>query len=351
MTQARSSTAFSLVLTPMQVPEAAPESELAQALGSGSAGTFSSQAFATGLSLVLRPGEPSELMVQIRSQSSVPLQLQLQVEGDFPAEWCQLRTEGTELRPGQQMEGVLYFAIAPDYLEQTYPAQHLPLQLDFRGQLTIISTNPSTGTHDVETQRFQLYLRPRSLYLNFLPDLYRDVDFIGRFLNVFEQTFEPTVNTLETLWAYLDPLTAPAALLPFLAHWVGWEFDAPIHSQRQRFLIRHALQIYRWRGTRRGLRFYLHLVTGLPLDEHLETEAAKHIGIHENFSQGFVLGTARLAEDATLGGAKPYHFMVHLRPEPDYSIDEATVRHIIEREKPAFCTYDLVIDRSRPLLT
>jgi len=347
MTQARSATAFSLVLTPMQVPEAVPVAEVAQGWGQASGEVVAP----TGVNLVLRPGEPSELMIQIRSQSSATLQLQIQVEGDFPAEWCQVRTEGTELRSGQQMEGVLYFAIAPDYLEQPHAADQLPLRLDYRGQITVISTSPTTGNHHIATQRFQLYLRPRSLYLDFLPDLYREVDFVGRFLNVFEQTFEPTVHTLDTLWAYLDPLTAPSSLLPFLAHWVGWSFDAPIHPLRQRFLIRHALQIYRWRGTRRGLRFYLHLATGLPLDEHLEAESAKHIGILETFSQGFVLGAAHIAEDTTLGGSKPYHFTVYLRPEGDYPIDEPMVRQIIEREKPAFCTYELVIDRARPLLS
>jgi phage tail-like protein len=351
MTQARSTTAFSLVLTPMQVPEAAPVSEMTQAWEQASGSSIPMGIAPTNLGLVLRPGEPSELMVQIRSQSPEPLQLQIQVEGDFPPEWCQIRTEGLELRPGQQMEGVLYFAIAPDYLEQPHSAEQLPLKLDFRGQLTVVSANPNTGTRHIETQRFHLYLRPRSLYLDFLPDLYRDVDFVGRFLKVFEQTFEPTVHTLDTLWAHLDPLTAPTALLPFLAHWVGWAFDAPIHPLRQRFLIRHAMQIYRWRGTRRGLRFYLHLATGLPLDEHLEAESAKHIGIQEPATQGFVLGAAHIAEDSTLGGGQPYHFTVTLRPDGDYPIDELMVRQIIEREKPAFCTYDLAIDRSRSLPT
>jgi phage tail-like protein len=346
MTQARSLTAFSLVLTPMQVPEAVPgESELAQGLtGSPLPGAPRP----TSPSLVLHPGEPSELMVQIRHQATDPLQLQYQVQGDFPAEWCQFRAEGVDLRPGQQIEGVLYFAIAPDYLEQPHPADQLPLRLDYRGRLTVVSTNLATGSRYLENRDFQLHLRPRSLYLDYLPDLYREIDFVGRFLKVFEQTFEPAVNTLDSLWAYLDPLTAPTAMVPFLAHWVGWACDLPLDPQRQRFLIRHALQIYRWRGTRRGLRFYLHLATGLPLDDHLEAESAKHIGIHETFSQGLVLGTTHLGEDATLGGGQPYHFNVCLRPPTHHPIDETLVHQIIIQEKPAFCTYNLLIEPPPP---
>jgi phage tail-like protein len=342
MTQTRPTYPFSLNLTPMQVPEAVPVSEMALALGGGQTGGLP----ASGVNLVLRPGEASELVVQIRSQRNSNLHIRLQVEGDFPLEWCQVRTEGEDLLPGQQMEAVLYFAVAPDYLEQTCGAAQLPLQLDYQGRLTVTSHNTSTGIRYQEICCFQVFLRPRSLYLDFLPDLYRDVDFVGRFLKIFEQAFEPTVNILDTLWAYLDPLTTPQAMLPFLAHWVGWSFHSPIPPDRQRFLVRHALQIYRWRGTRRGLRFYLHLATGLPLDDHLAQEAAKHIGIHESFSQGFIVGDACLGEDATLGGSRPYHFTVCLRLESGDMIDEDLVRRIIEQEKPAFCTYDLTIEQA-----
>ena len=342
MTQARSTTDISLVLTPMQVPEAMPSGgELAQGL----TGSRPREIRAPSLpSLVIYPGESSELVIQVQNQSRQTLQLQYQVQGDFPADWCQFRAEGSEVRPGQTLEAVLYFSLPADYLEQPYPAEQLPLRLDYRGRLTVLSLNPSTGGRTLDHRDFQVYLRPRSLYLDFLPDLYRDLDFVGRFLKVFEQTFEPAVNSLDSLWAYLDPLTAPQALLPFLTHWVGWNFDIPLEPRRQRFLIRHALQIYRWRGTRRGLRFYLHLATGLPLDDHLVSESAKHIGIHESFSQGLILGEACLGEDASLGGGQPFHFTIHLRPEPQHTIEAALVHQIIRQEKPAFCTYDLIIE-------
>lgn len=342
MTQARSTTDISLVLTPMQVPEAVPNgAELAQGL----TGRRPREIRAPSVPiLVVYPGEASELVMQVHNQSREPLQLQYQVQGDFPAEWCQFRAEGAEARPGQTLEAVLSFNLPSDYLEQAYSVDQLPLRLDYRGRLTVLSLNPGTGGRTLEHRDFQLYLRPRSLYLDFLPDLYRELDFVGRFLKVFEQTFEPAVNSLDSLWAYLDPLTAPQALLPFLTHWVGWNFDAPLDPRRQRFLIRHALQIYRWRGTRRGLRFYLHMATGLPLDDHRPSESAKHIGIHESFSQGLILGEAHLGEDTSLGGGQPFHFAVHLRPDPQHTIETALVHQIIRQEKPAFCTYDLIIE-------
>ncbi|WP_390624670.1 phage tail protein [Anthocerotibacter panamensis] len=293
-----------------------------------------------GKRLVAYPGEPSEMVLHLYNQSPTQTlhNLKIQVEGDFPAYWCRLGTEGRELLPQKQMDAVLYFQIPATFFEDD-ARSHAPLNADYTCRLTI--TYREGNDTQIICEQFPFHVRPRSLYLNYLPQLYREVDFIGRFLKVFEETFEPAVQIMDTLWAYLDPLTAPEAMLPFLAHWVAWpvEFHWPLVQQRR--LIRHALEIYRWRGTRRGLRFYLHLYTGLPLDEDLP-EAAKHISIVEPTGQGFVLAQARLGEGALLGGGRPYHFIVHLRGASQ--VDEGLVRQILDQEKPAFCTYELYID-------
>lgn len=339
---------ISLVLTPMPLGQAAPTQIVDPHQGATDVAT---QPVAKTTEVVLTPGQPSQLLIQLGNKSDSPLEVDFHLEGNFPMEWCQIGTEGSDILSGQRMEAVLYFAIAPDFFEQPLTPEQIPLKLDYSGQLTITLTHSRSGYRQVETRQFKLFIRPDSLYLNFLPAIYRQVDFIGRFLKVFEETYEPTVNTLDSLWAYLDPLTAPEALIPFLAHWVGWNFKGPLALQQQRYLIRHALQIYRWRGTRRGLRFYLHLATGLPLDEHLEEESAKHIGIHENFTEGCIMGTAHIGRDAILGGSSPLSFMICLRPYGQYPIDESLVRQIIRQEKPAYCTYDLRIERRTPQVT
>jgi hypothetical protein len=48
-----------------------------------------------------------------------------------------------------------------------------------------------------------------------------------------------------------------------------------------------------------------------------------------------------MGQDSMIGGGRPYHFIVRLRPDQPDQIDEQLVRDIIEREKPAFCTYEL----------
>ncbi len=79
------------------------------------------------------------------------------------------------------------------------------------------------------------------------------------------------------------------------------------------------------------MRLYLHLYTGLPLDENLPNEADKHISITEPFGEGFILGDAQVGE-AVLGGGQAYHFVVRLRPDSSISINEQLVRRIIDQE-------------------
>lgn len=303
-----------------------------------------------GCDVVIYPREPSEILLQLENLGDRSLDLKVQIEGNFPLEWCSIHKEPDKqgpyaFDPRAQMNVVLCFHIPEDFFEQkmAVTSDH-PLVLDFHSRIHVYYQEQGTGKQFVETGALNLYVRPRSLYLNFIPSLYREVDFIGRFLKIFEQAFEPAVQTLDVLWAYLDPMTAPSALLPFLAHWVGWPLDQRWTLARQRFLIRSAVELYRWRGTRRGLRLYLHLYTDLPLDDHIPQETDKHICIEEIHGEGFVLGNTHLGEDAMIGGGFPYHFIVRLRPQHPQKIDEYLVRQIIEQEKPAFCSYELYVE-------
>ncbi|BAY28077.1 phage tail protein [Calothrix sp. NIES-2100] len=341
MLQTRSNTPLvSIQLTPMQIPEALPVQDSAWLNLNG----IATESIAEK-SLLVNPGEPSEIVVQVKNLARRTLKLILKVEGDFPSEWCQVVTEDSEIAPGAQMDAVLYFSVPANYFEDQQalnPSSKDRLNLNFRSRIYVY-IDPETEQEKIQDEEFNLYIRPSSRYISFLPILYREVDFIGRFIKIFEEAIEPVIETFNVMWANLDSLTAPRALLPFLAHWVAWPIDPVWDINQQRHLIRRAIELYRWRGTRKGLRLYLHLYTGLPLDEHLPQEAEKHISITEPFSRGFILDSAKLGEDAVLGGGQPYHFTVRLRSHSSKSIDETLVRRIIEQEKPAFSTYELFI--------
>jgi phage tail-like protein len=338
MVQSRSSSDVKIDLIPMLIPEALPGTALAFT------GAESLDA-ATGHSLLLHPGQPSEMIVQVKNLTHSSLNLQFKVEGDFPREWCNVETEGNEVLAGEQTQAVLSFEVPATFFEDQQailPGKKDRLDLNFRCSVYLVNTG--TDQEKIEkSQEFNICIRPWSTYMQFLPLLYREVDFIGRFMNVFEQAYQPAIDSLNVMWANLDPLTAPKALLPFLAYWVGWQFDAAWELPQQRRLIRRAVELYRWRGTRKGLRLYLHLYTGLPLDEDIPNEGDKHISITEPFGKGFILNDAEVG-NAVLGGGQAYHFVVRLRAKSANSIHEGLIRRIIEQEKPAYCTYELFIE-------
>ena len=344
MVQARSTPLLKLTLTPLRIADMVPQDD------ASSPSTFgvATEPAASTNGLVVYPGEPSEMLVQVKNLAGQALALNLKVEGNFPAAWCRVGTEGRELAIDAQMDAVLLFQIPKTFFEDQqalHPQRTKHLKLKYHVLITVeAGAGKQTEIHQAE---FELYVRPRSLYLDFLPVLYREVDFMGRFLKIFEQSFEPAVQSLDVMWANLDPLTAPQALLPFLAHWVGWRIEPGWSLDQQRRLIRQAVELYRWRGTRKGLRLYLHWYTGLPLDESVASEAEKHISITEPFGPGLILNQSALGEGAILGGGQPFHFHVQLRADRHHPIDrldETIIRNIIEQEKPAFCTYELTID-------
>ncbi|MEM8715157.1 MAG: phage tail protein [Cyanobacteria bacterium P01_A01_bin.3] len=352
MTQATLQPALGLNLTPMRVPEAVPVPASVQvptAMGADGRRTgkgivdVTSERIRSGTDLLVRPGEPSELVVHLTNSGDRPLEVEIHVEGDCPPQWYSLALESSQVQPRQRVALVVMFSVPSDFFEHQEPLPHGGrLRLDYRAHLRVFANELGSGRQVQEFATVNVAVRPPSLYLDFLPNLYREVDAIGRLLAIFEQAFEPSVQALNTMWAHLDPLTAPEALLPFLAHWVGWSSDARWSIQQQRRLIRRAVEIYRWRGTRRGLRLYLHLYTGLPLED--ASGRPPTIDIQEQPPGGLSLGEGQLGFNAIIGGGRPFHFTVTLRPPEDMPLDESLMRTIIEQEKPAFCTYDLEIE-------
>jgi phage tail-like protein len=288
--------------------------------------------------LGLYPGEPSEIKIRVENFSDRHRRWRLHQVWDFPASWCEGEpTNEREVLPQEIDEVILTFTAPSDFFESPTNCEQLPLKLNYQCEIEVYELNQN-GERTISYRVFDLYVRPRVTYLDFLPTLFRETDFFSRFLAIFEETFDPYVQTIDTLWAYLDPLTAPQTLLPFLAHWVAWDIEPEWDIERQRHLIRNALELYRWHGTRKGLQRYLSLYTDLPCDD-------AHIAITEVFAGGFTFGSCELGSNAMMGGGRPYHFAVCLRPEqPEPAIDEALVRKVIERQKPPFCTYDLSIE-------
>lgn len=170
-----------------------------------------------------------------------------------------------------------------------------------------------------------------SSYLQYLPAPYQGDPFLGHFLLIFESILGPIEQTIDMLVHYFDPRLTPAELLPWLASWVGIELDENWSLARRRELVYWAVTLYRWRGTRRGLRDHLRLYTGrAPL-------------IVENFDGLRLEQDGALNETAALGEPRQNWIKVTVLADNPRQVEERVVRQIIEFQKPAHVGYSLEI--------
>ena len=165
-----------------------------------------------------------------------------------------------------------------------------------------------------------------STYLDYLPSIFRQEPFLGRFLLAFETVLSgrpPDRPGLETaigrLADYLDPATTKAEFLPWLAGWVALSLRADWSEATRRSFIQQIVPLYRLRGTRAGLQRMLELYTG---DQG-------RVEVQDDFEQ------------------PAHYFQVRLTlSEPDPALlrrKQQIARAIIDQEKPAHTFYALQI--------
>jgi phage tail-like protein len=171
-----------------------------------------------------------------------------------------------------------------------------------------------------------------SRLLNFLPPVFREDPMMGRFLLIFEDILNPLENTVDNLALYFDPVMTPEPLLPWLAFWVDLALDPGWPLERRRELVKNAAELYRWRGTRRGLSEYLRIYTGK------EPQILEYI-------PGMILDEkSRLGVNTVLGSSGAgHHFTVIMEVQDVYYVNQRTIRSIIDSQKPAHTVYTLEI--------
>jgi phage tail-like protein len=102
-----------------------------------------------------------------------------------------------------------------------------------------------------------------SRYLEYLPAIYHQHPFLGEFLKPFEEVFSGFEELLDTIDRYFAPALTDPDFLPWLATWVALVLDEEWDESKRRRLISEAVELYRWRGTVRGLKRYLEIYAGL----------------------------------------------------------------------------------------
>ncbi len=153
-----------------------------------------------------------------------------------------------------------------------------------------------------------------SRYLEYLPAMFADNDFLGRFLLIFETLWEPLEQRQDHIGMYIDPATCPA---PFLAWMASW-FDMPVAGHwpeaRVRELLGQVSDLYRWRGTTYGMAQMIEIWTGI----------------------------LPQIEEST---AKAYVFRVRMKAPAGASVNRLLVEDLLRAHKPAAAGYVLEIEQ------
>jgi phage tail-like protein len=152
--------------------------------------------------------------------------------------------------------------------------------------------------------------RDASTWMKYLPGIYLDDDFLGRYLILAEAMMSPAIWIIDNLDMYYTPEVAPLEWVRWLAGVFDIYISEELPAERQRLLFSQAGWLAARRGTRAGMERLLELYTGVR-PEIIE---------------------------------EPAHFTVRIELS---SVDTVVTRAMLERlivdNKPAFASYSLEI--------
>jgi phage tail-like protein len=103
--------------------------------------------------------------------------------------------------------------------------------------------------------------------LDQLPVAMLDHDFFVRFVSIFQDMGSTLLEDADNLEHVASTTVAPSPMLPYLASWIGVEtIDDSQPESLQRRIVAGAAKTLTWRGTARGLRSYLELISEGPAE-------------------------------------------------------------------------------------
>ena len=92
-------------------------------------------------------------------------------------------------------------------------------------------------------------------------------DFFVRFVSIFQELATTIVDGVDNLENVIDVTVAPEPMVRWLASWIGIDsVDASLPHSLQRRIVQTSARMLAWRGTRHGLRQFLELTSGGPVE-------------------------------------------------------------------------------------
>lgn len=130
----------------------------------------------------------------------------------------------------------------------------------------VLEQTPARGQMVYEGSRVTLWIARRG-YMELLPAIFRRSDTLGRnvvrdICFIFEHMFGSIEGLLDESQRFFDPHECPPEFLDWLASWTAMVVDMDWPEAKKRAVIKRGVDLYRIRGTVRGLALTLKLFTG-----------------------------------------------------------------------------------------
>jgi phage tail-like protein len=166
----------------------------------------------------------------------------------------------------------------------------------------------------------------------YLPALYQEDQFAQAWLSGLDEVLAPIFSSIDNFDAYLDPRFTPADFLDWLATGMGLVADETWPVERRRSFVSNASQLYRMRGTARGLAAHVQIFSGG------EVEIVEHGASAWSATNG-----------APLPGSSGFDFVVRVQVSDPSTVDAAKVDALVAAAKPAHLTHKVeVVSGSAP---
>jgi phage tail-like protein len=186
------------------------------------------------------------------------------------------------------------------------------------------------GEGEAELTELRVYT-PGDNFFGTFPEVYHtDGEFFRRYLSIFSTLYSDLQRTVDSLHNYLDVDTAPAALLPVIASWLGLELDGNfLEEESLRRLLKAAFPLIQVKGTRRAVEGIIGVFLDEPVyivEQHLleEEQSAEDRQVYER-----------------LYGDNPYGFTVLLNRPADEKL-HARLQFLINQFKPVRSKVNIV---------
>ncbi len=154
------------------------------------------------------------------------------------------------------------------YLELNgFPKPDIQYEESYEEAWTVLSQEPGKGQIVDADTIVTIRVAQRS-FADFLPGIYRTSIYEGHthlrdFLWIIRHMFDSVAMKVNNIANYFDPYTTPPEFLPWLASWIAFVLDEDWPEGKKRYLLRHAVEYYKIRGTVKGLKLFLSIFVGV----------------------------------------------------------------------------------------